>query len=66
MGRLNDTDFDLRIREILDGAEEEVPAHIWDAVETRLDEIDVSRKRRIIPVWLRNAGFVSAAAAAVA
>ncbi|MDE6870874.1 MAG: PorT family protein [Bacteroidales bacterium] len=66
MGRLNDTDFDLRIREILDSAEEEVPAHIWDAVETRLDEIDASRKRRIIPVWLRNAGFVSAAAAAVA
>ncbi|MCM1176472.1 MAG: PorT family protein [Clostridium sp.] len=66
MDKLNDTDFDLEIKAILDGAEEEVPTHIWDSIEARLDEIEVSRKRRIIPLWLRNTGFVTAAAAAAA
>lgn len=66
MDRFNDTDFDLEIKAIFDGAEEEVPAHVWDALASRLDGTGASKKRRIIPVWLRNTGLVSVSAAAAA
>lgn len=66
MDRFSNTDFDLGIKAAFDGAEEEVPAHIWDAVASRLDAAGTSGKRRVIPVWLRNTGLLSAAVAAVA
>lgn len=65
MSELNDKDFDLQLKAMFDDAGEEVPGHIWHAIESRLDEIESSKRRTFIPIWLRNTGFAAAAAAAV-
>lgn len=61
---LDDRQFDLKIRSIMENGEEEVPEHIWDAVQERLS-VAGHRKTRF-PVWLRNTGIGMAAAAAAA
>ena len=56
-------EFDLQMRSILDGGQEEVPAGLWEGVSAGLDK--VARKRKVV-LWLRNSGIAVAAAAAVA
>ena len=56
----SEKEFDLKLRSVLDGVEEEVPQRVWDGVSSRLG-------RRSTPVaWMRWAGAGLAAAAAVA
>lgn len=55
-----DKEFDLRLRSMLDGVEEEVPQHVWEAVSGRIG------RRRTPAAWMRWAGAGMAAAAAVA
>lgn len=55
-----DKEFDLKLRSMLDGVEEEVPQRVWEGVSSRIG-------RRTAPVaWMRWAGASLAAAAAVA
>lgn len=56
-------EFDLQMRSILEGGQEEVPAHLWDGVSAGLDKAARSRKASL---WLRYSGIAVAAAAAVA
>ncbi len=62
--------FDLKIRSVLEGGREEVPDHIWDRIEARLDGATPSavphkRDRHVLMLWLRRAGTGIAAAAAI-
>lgn len=52
---------DLLMKSILEGGQEEVPAHIWDGVSSELDRI-AQRKKAVI-FWRRAAIGISAAAA---
>lgn len=64
-----DDKFDMMIRSILDEGQEEVPARIWDSINSRLDSIETpatEKKTKPVIIWLRNAGVGLAAAAAVA
>lgn len=55
-----DKEFDLKLRSMLDGVEEEVPQRVWEGVSSRIG-------RKAAPVaWMRWAGASLAAAAAVA
>ena len=65
-----DEKFDLKIRSVLEGGREEVPDHIWDRIEARLDGATPSavphkRDRHVLMLWLRRAGTGIAAAAAI-
>lgn len=51
---------DLLMKSILEGGQEEVPAHIWDGVSSELDRI-AQRKKAVI-FWRRAAIGISAAA----
>lgn len=55
----NDIDF----RSILEGAEEEVPANVWEGVSAGLDK---AARGKVVALWFRRAGIGVAAAAAVA
>lgn len=58
---------DLLMRAILEGGQEEVPGHIWDAVSDGLDKAAENRRRKTVTLWWRRAGVsVAAVAAAVA
>ena len=58
---------DLLMRAILEGGQEEVPGHIWDAVSDGLDKAAEDRRRKTVTLWWRRAGVsVAAVAAAVA
>ncbi len=58
---------DLLMRAILEGGQEEVPGHIWDAVSAGLDKAAEDRRRKTVTLWWRRAGVsVAAVAAAVA
>ena len=58
---------DLLMRAILEGGQEEVPGHIWDAVSDGLDKAAGDRRRKTVTLWWRRAGVsVAAVAAAVA
>ena len=58
---------DLLMRAILEGGQEDVPGHIWDAVSDGLDKAAEDRKRKTVTLWWRRAGVsVAAVAAAVA
>ena len=58
---------DLLMRAILEGGQEEVPGHIWDAVSAGLDKAASGQKEKTITLWWRRAGVsVAAVAAAVA
>jgi hypothetical protein len=59
-----DIEQDLMMRSILEGAEEEVPAGVWDGVSAGLDKV---ARTKVVALWFRRAGIgVAAAAAAVA
>ena len=58
---INETD--IMMKSILEGGQEEVPAHIWDGVEGGLDKL--AQRRKVILLW-RRAGIAVAAAAVVA
>lgn len=65
-----DEKFDLKIRSVLEDGREEVPDHIWDRIEARLDGATPSavphkRDRHVLMLWLRRAGTGIAAAAAI-
>ena len=55
----NDIDF----RSILEGAEDEVPASVWEGVSAGLDK---AARGKVVALWFRRAGIGVAAAAAVA
>jgi len=55
-------DFDLQIRSMLDGAEEQVPSRIWSGISSRLDAIDAAAA----PVHKSNKWGWTAAGIAVA
>jgi len=58
------TDFDLELKRMLGGAEEEVPSRLWDAVCSELDRRD---RRKVVALrWRRAAACVAAAAAVLA
>ena len=58
---------DLLMRTILEGGQEEVPAHVWDAVSARLDKADKITSSKAVTLWWRRAGVaVAAVAAAIA
>lgn len=64
-----DEKFDLEIRSILEGGKEDVPDHLWAAIESRLEEIPATAgygRRRIVPAWLKKTAAVTSAAAAIA
>ena len=64
-----DDKFDMMIRSILDEGQEEVPARVWDSINSRLDSIETpvtEKKTKPVIIWLRNTGIGLAAAAAVA
>lgn len=57
-------DFDLMMRSVLENAEEEVPAGIWDSVSEGLDK--AAGKKTVVLMWRRAAvGFGVAAALAL-
>ena len=56
-------EFDLQMRSILEGGQEEVPAGLWEGVSAGLDKV---ARRRKAALWLRYSGIAVAAAAAVA
>lgn len=60
--------LDTMFRDILDGGQEEVPAHIWDALEADLDNIGRARRKKAAGLWMRRiaSGIAIAAAIAVA
>lgn len=51
---------DLLMRSILENAQEEVPAHVWDGVAEGLDR---AARRRTMVLWFGRAASVAAAAA---
>ena len=59
---MNENEFDIRVREILQDAEENVSPRVWEGVVAGLD-----KPRRVVPVRIwRWVGSVAAAAAVVA
>ena len=57
-------DQDLMMRSVFEGAEEEVPASVWEGVSAGLDK---AARTKVVALWFRRAGIgVAAAAAAVA
>ena len=56
-------EFDLKMRSILDGGQEEVPAGIWEGVSAGLDKV---ARRRKAALWLRYSSISAATAAAIA
>lgn len=59
----NNMDSDLMMRSILEGAQEEVPASVWEGVSAGLDK---AARAKVVALWWRRAGIGAAAAAAVA
>ena len=59
----NNMDSDLMMRSILEGAEEAVPASVWEGVSAGLDK---AARGKVVALWWRRAGIGAAAAAAVA
>lgn len=56
-------DSDLMMRSVFEGAEEEVPARVWEGVSAGLDK---AARGKVVALWWRRAGIGAAAAAAVA
>lgn len=59
----NNMDSDLMMRSILEGAQEEVPASVWEGVSAGLDK---AARGKVVALWWKRAGIGAAAAAAVA
>lgn len=59
---MNDKEFDIQVRNLLQNAQEPVSPRVWEGIEAGLD-----KKRRVVPAWIwRAAGSVAAAAAVAA
>ena len=58
----NINEFDQMMKAILDDGQEEVPAHVWDAVSEGLDN---AARRKTAVLWFRRTAISVAAAAAV-
>ena len=54
-------DWDLQMKSILESGQEEVPAHVWNGISSKLDAI--AQRRKVIVFWRRAAIGMSAAAA---
>ena len=62
---MKENEFDISVRNLLDGAEESVSPELWKGIEARLDQ--AAAPKRVVPAWLwRSVAGVAAAAAAVA
>lgn len=59
----NIEDLDFSFRAMMEEAQEPVPAHVWDRIESGLDK---AARRRTAVLWFRRAAVGVAAAAAVA
>jgi hypothetical protein len=59
----NISEFDLQMRSILEGGQEEVPAGLWRGVSAGLDK---AARRRKASLWFRYSGIAVATAAAIA
>lgn len=58
-----DENNDIDFRSILEGAEEEVPASVWEGVSAGLDK---AARGKVVALWFRRAGVATVAAAAIA
>lgn len=56
MSELNDNKFDLEIRSLFDDAREDVPGHIWESIQDRLDIMDSAKRRKPVLLWLSKIG----------
>ena len=56
-------EFDLKMKSILDGGQEEIPAGIWEGVSAGLDKV---ARRRKAALWLRYSSISAIAAAVIA
>ena len=59
----NNIEYDLLMRSILDGAQEEVPAGVWEGVSAGLDKM---ARRKVVALWWRRTAVGTAVAAAAA
>ena len=59
-------DSDDLMRSILSQEQEEVPAHVWEGISSKLDRIEAAESRKTVVLWFRRAAATVAAAAAVA
>lgn len=57
--------FDENINTILSQGQEEVPAHIWEGISSKLDRIEESKRVKPIRLWFGRSAIAVAAAAAV-
>lgn len=57
----NNIESDLLMRSILEGAQEEVPASVWEGVSEGLDK---AARRKTVVLWWKRAGISTVAAAA--
>ncbi|MBR5836084.1 MAG: PorT family protein [Bacteroidales bacterium] len=60
------TESDNLMRSILSQGQEDVPAHIWDGISSKLDRIEATQDRKPVILWFRRGAAAVAAAAAVA
>lgn len=58
----DDNNIDKMMKSILENAQEEVPAHVWEGVSAGLDK---AAKGKAVVIWFRRAAIGAAAAAAV-
>ena len=58
----DDNNIDKMMKSILDNAQEEVPAHVWEGVSAGLDK---AAKRKAVVIWWRRAAMGAAAAAVI-
>lgn len=58
----DDNNIDKMMKSILDNAQEDVPAHVWEGVSAGLDK---AAKRKAVVIWWRRAAMGAAAAAVI-
>lgn len=58
----DDNNIDKMMKSILENAQEEVPAHVWEGVSAGLDK---AAKSKAVVIWWRRAAIGAAAAAAI-
>lgn len=58
---MDDKEFDIKVRSLLENAEEEAPSYLMDNIFTELD--NRKSRRRAAVIWWRRAGAVAAVAA---
>jgi hypothetical protein len=58
----DDNNIDKMMKSILENAQEEVPAHVWEGVSAGLEK---TAKRKAVVIWFRRAAIGAAAAAII-